>query len=96
MAHKKATGSTTYGRDSHGQRLGTKIADGQIVQAGEIVVRQRGTKIHPGVNMRKGGDDTLYAAVDGIVHFAKKRAPNFTGKLTQRTYASVKAATAAK
>ncbi len=89
MAHKKATGSTTLGRDSHGQRLGVKIADGQVTKAGQIVVRQRGTKIHPGANMRQGGDDTLYAAVDGIVKFAKKRMPNFAGKLQTRTFARV-------
>lgn len=89
MAHKKATGSTTYGRDSHGQRLGTKIGDGQVVGAGQIVVRQRGTKIHPGVNMRKGKDDTLYAAIDGVVRFSKKQKANFTGKLTKRTFANV-------
>ena len=89
MAHKKAAGSTTLGRDSHGQRLGVKIADGSYAQAGAIVVRQRGTKIHPGTNMRRGSDDTLYAAVGGIVHFAKKRASNFVGKLVQRTYARI-------
>ena len=93
MAHKKATGSTTLGRDSHGQRLGVKIADGQHARAGQIVVRQRGTKVHPGVNMRQGKDDTLYAAVDGVVHFTKKRAPNFTGRLEQRTFARVEEAT---
>lgn len=90
MAHKKATGSTVYGRDSHGKRLGVKVADGSFAQAGEIVVRQRGTKIHPGRNVMKGGDDTLYAAVGGFVHFAKKRMANFTGKLVMRTFASVR------
>lgn len=90
MAHKKATGSTVYGRDSHGKRLGVKIADGSFAQAGEIVVRQRGTKIHPSTNMRRGSDDTLYAAVGGFVHFSKKSVANFTGKLVRRTFASIR------
>ncbi len=90
MAHKKATGSTTLGRDSHGQRLGVKIADGSMAKAGQIIVRQRGTKVHPGANMRRGKDDTLYAAVNGIIRFSKKLMPNFTGKLTRRTFANVK------
>lgn len=90
MAHKKATGSTTLGRDSHGQRLGVKVSDGSYARAGQIVVRQRGTKIHPAVNVRQGSDDTLYAALDGIVQFNKKRVRNFTGALVQRTFASIK------
>lgn len=89
MAHKKAAGSTSLGRDSQGQRLGTKIGDGQQARAGQIIVRQRGTKIHPGVNVKKGVDDTLYAAIDGIVSFKKKKATNFHGTLALRTYASV-------
>lgn len=89
MAHKKAAGSTQLGRDSQGQRLGTKIGDGQSTRAGQIIVRQHGTKIHPGANVRRGNDDTLYAAVDGIVKFMKKQAKDFTGKLQHRTYARV-------
>jgi len=91
MAHKKAGGSTSLGRDSHGQRLGVKIADGSVAKAGQIMVRQRGTKIHPGLNVRRGGDDTLYASVAGMVRFAKKRVRNFTGKLVQRTFVRVEA-----
>ena len=69
MAHKKGMGSTKNGRDSASQRLGTKRADGQFVLAGNILVRQRGTKIHPGTNVGKGSDDTLFALVDGTVRF---------------------------
>ena len=71
MAHKKGMGSTKNGRDSESKRLGTKRADGQFVLAGNILVRQRGTKIHPGTNVGIGGDDTLYALVDGTVKFER-------------------------
>ena len=71
MAHKKGMGSTKNGRDSESKRLGPKRADGQYVLAGNILVRQRGTKIHPGTNVGKGGDDTLYALVDGTVKFER-------------------------
>ena len=69
MAHKKAGGSTRNGRDSNPQYLGVKRFGGQAVQAGTILVRQRGTKIHPGRNVGRGGDDTLFALVDGIVEY---------------------------
>ena len=72
MAHKKGQGSVKNGRDSESKRLGLKRADGQLVQAGNILIRQRGTKIHPGTNVGKGSDDTLYALVDGIVKFERK------------------------
>lgn len=71
MAHKKGMGSTKNGRDSESKRLGPKKADGQHVLAGNILVRQRGTKIHPGTNVGIGGDDTLYALVDGTVKFER-------------------------
>ncbi|MDD5793997.1 50S ribosomal protein L27 [Clostridium sp. HCP1S3_B4] len=71
FAHKKGQGSTNNGRDSESKRLGVKTADGQFVLAGNIIVRQRGTKIHPGNNVGKGGDDTLFAKVDGIVKFER-------------------------
>ena len=71
MAHKKGVGSTRNGRDSESKRLGPKRADGQYVLAGNILVRQRGTKIHPGTNVGKGGDDTLFALVDGTVKFER-------------------------
>ena len=69
FAHKKGVGSTKNGRDSESKRLGVKRADGQAVLAGNILVRQRGTKIHPGVNVGIGSDDTLFALVDGTVKF---------------------------
>jgi len=69
MAHKKGVGSTKNGRDSKSKRLGPKRADGQYVLAGNILVRQRGTKIHPGVNVSKGSDDTLFALKDGRVKY---------------------------
>ena len=71
MAHKKGMGSTKNGRDSKSKRLGPKRADGQFVLAGNILVRQRGTKIHPGINVGKGSDDTLFALKDGKVHFER-------------------------
>jgi len=71
FAHKKGVGSTKNGRDSHSKRLGAKRADGQLVLAGNILVRQRGTKIHPGTNVGKGRDDTLFALVDGQVRFER-------------------------
>ena len=72
FAHKKGVGSTKNGRDSESKRLGAKRADGQFVLAGNILYRQRGTKIHPGVNVGRGGDDTLYALVDGVLRFERK------------------------
>lgn len=90
MAHKKAQGSTSNGRDSVAKRLGVKRSDGTKVVTGEILIRQRGTKIHPGVGVRQGKDDTVYAMQDGIVHFMKKRVPDFTGALKLRTFVSVK------
>ena len=71
MAHKKGMGSTKNGRDSESKRLGPKRADGQFVLAGNILVRQRGTKIHPGTNVGRGGDDTLFALKDGKVKFER-------------------------
>ena len=72
FAHKKGVGSTKNGRDSESKRLGAKRADGQFVLAGNILYRQRGTKIHPGVNVGRGGDDTLFSLVDGTVKFERK------------------------
>ena len=71
MAHKKGQGSVKNGRDSESKRLGVKRADGEFVLAGNILVRQRGTKVHPGTNVRKGSDDTLYTTVDGKVKFER-------------------------
>ncbi len=72
FAHKKGVGSTKNGRDSESKRLGAKRADGQFVKAGNILYRQRGTRIHPGVNVGRGGDDTLFAMADGVVRFERK------------------------
>ena len=72
MAHKKGVGSTKNGRDSESKRLGVKKGDGQHVLAGNILVRQRGTKIYPGINVGKGSDDTLFALVNGQVRFERK------------------------
>lgn len=69
MAHKKGGGSSRNGRDSAAQRLGVKRYGGQFVRAGHILVRQRGTRVHPGLNVARGGDDTLFATVDGVVTF---------------------------
>jgi large subunit ribosomal protein L27 len=71
FASKKGLGSTKNGRDSESKRLGAKLADGQFCTAGSIIYRQRGTKIHPGTNVGKGGDDTLFAKVDGVVKFER-------------------------
>lgn len=72
FAHKKGVGSTRNGRDSQSKRLGAKRADGQIVKAGNILYTQRGTKIHPGINVGKGGNDSLFALVDGRVRYERK------------------------
>ncbi|MEW5701066.1 MAG: 50S ribosomal protein L27 [Candidatus Zixiibacteriota bacterium] len=81
MAHKKGVGSSRNGRDSHGQRLGVKAYGGQLVSAGSIIIRQKGTRIHPGRNVGVGKDWTLYATVDGILSFVR------SGR--DRTYAHV-------
>tara|TARA_Y100000588_G_scaffold72662_1_gene75020 strand:+ start:11293 stop:11553 length:261 start_codon:yes stop_codon:yes gene_type:complete len=71
MAHKKGVGSSRNGRDSQGQRLGVKAFGGELVSAGSIIIRQRGTRIHPGNNVKRGKDDTLFAVVDGVVTFER-------------------------
>ena len=86
FAHKKGVGSTKNGRDSESKRLGAKRADGQFVKAGNILYRQRGTKIHPGVNVGRGGDDTLFALVDGVVRFEEKRQRQKTGFCISSSY----------
>ena len=72
MAHKKGVGSSKNGRDSNAKRLGVKVSDGQKILSGGIILKQRGTKIHPGTNVSRGGDDTLFATSDGIVKFTRK------------------------
>lgn len=89
MAHKKAGGSTRLGRDSNPKYLGTKVGDGQIVRPGQILVRQRGTKIHPGTNVRRGADDTLYAVQKGRVKFTQKKRKRFDRSLKLAKYVNV-------
>ncbi len=92
MAHKKAGGSTSYGRDSQGQRLGVKLYEGENAKIGNIIVRQKGTKIRPGINVRMGKDNTLYAAAAGIVRFCDKRIKRYTGELKIKKFANIEAA----
>ncbi len=73
MAHKKGQGSTRNGRDSHSKRLGVKRGEGQVVRPGQIIVRQRGTRVYPGFNVGKGGDDTLFALAEGKVKFERRK-----------------------
>lgn len=89
MAHRKAGGSTQLGRDSISKRLGVKIFGNQKVETGNIIVRQRGTKFHPGKNVKRCGDDTLMAMKGGIVNFSTKKVISYTGKLSNRQYVSV-------
>lgn len=90
MAHKKAAGSTRLGRDSQAQRLGVKVFGNQFAQAGNIIVRQRGTKFAPGANVGRGKDDTLYALATGVVEFKKVMQRKFTGKLKATRVVSVR------
>lgn len=83
MAHKKAGGSTAWGRDSHGKRLGIKIFEGAWANPGNILVRQRGAKYSFGQNVKKGGDDTLYSAIAGFVHFTRRMQRKFDGKMRE-------------
>ncbi|MFC1623336.1 50S ribosomal protein L27 [Patescibacteria group bacterium] len=89
MAHRKAGGSTSLGRDSISKRLGVKIFGSEKVSTGNIIVRQRGTKFHPGENVKRGEDDTLYSIKDGFVKFTKKKVKDFTGKIVKRRFVSV-------
>lgn len=89
MAHKKAAGSTRNNRDSRSKRLGVKKFGSEIVFAGEILVRQRGTKFHAGVHTKRTGDDTIIAMIDGQVQFLKKKVIAFNGNLQKRTYLNV-------
>jgi len=89
MAHKKAGGSSSLGRDSKAKRLGVKRSDGQAVKAGEILIRQRGTKWRAGENVLKGKDDTLYSKIAGIVKFTKKKVTKFDGALKLRTFVNI-------
>lgn len=81
MAHRKAGGTTQLGRDSISKRLGVKLSDGQFAKAGAIIIRQRGTKYHPGENVKKGKDDTLFAICAGTVKFATKKLRKYDNSL---------------
>ena len=89
MATKKAGGSTQLGRDSQGQRLGVKLYAGEFAKQGAIIVRQRGSKIRPGKNVRMGSDDTLFATTNGIVKFTNRRVKRFTGAFKMAKFANV-------
>ncbi len=89
MAHTKSGGSTGLGRDSQSKRLGIKLTHGQHARAGQILVRQRGTQFHPGPNVRRGGDNTLYAATDGVVSMSRRKLKKFTGRLVKTNIVSV-------
>ena len=89
MAHKKAGGSTGLGRDSQSKRLGVKLFAGQKAQAGNILVRQRGTKFHPGKNVGKGKDDTLFAKITGLISFRKLKKRKFDGSLKETKFIDI-------
>jgi large subunit ribosomal protein L27 len=90
MAHKKAGGSTSLGRDSQSQRLGVKLFAGEKANAGSIIIRQRGTKFHAGTNVRRGNDDTLYAVTSGQVSFRNLKRRKFDGSIKLTKYVDVK------
>ncbi|PIT93938.1 50S ribosomal protein L27 [Candidatus Falkowbacteria bacterium CG10_big_fil_rev_8_21_14_0_10_43_11] len=89
MAHKKAGGSTTLGRDSRPKYLGVKLHEGENAKVGSIIIRQRGTKWHPGKNVKKGGDDTIFSLINGAVKFTKKTLKKYDGSLKQATVVNV-------
>lgn len=90
MAHTKAKGTSKLGRDSRAKRLGVKIFGGQKIEAGQIIIRQRGSKFFTGIGTAMGADDTLYAKVAGIVNFKKTKIQKFTGTKINKTIVSVK------
>jgi large subunit ribosomal protein L27 len=92
MAHKKAAGSTSNGRDSQAKRLGIKVYGGQVVRSGNIIVRQRGTKFHPGKNVGIGTDHTLFALTDGKVEFQEKQLRKYDGRVFKNKFVNVVAA----
>ena len=89
MAHKKAGGSTALGRDSQSQRLGVKITHGGHAKAGNIIVRQRGLKFRPGLDVRRGTDDRLFATTDGLVEFKTRKIRRYTGELKSATFVNI-------
>ena len=89
MSHKKAGGSTRLGRDSNPQYLGAKVGDGQFVHSGAVLVRQRGTRIHPGKNVNKGKDDTLFALINGIAKFTQRKRMRFDNALKLAKFVNI-------
>ena len=89
MAHKKAGGSTHLGRDSKPKYLGTKVGDGETIKSGSVLVRQRGTRIHPGKNVSKGSDDTLFATAAGIVKFTNRKRIRFDGTMKTTKFVNI-------
>ncbi|MCX6782220.1 MAG: 50S ribosomal protein L27 [Candidatus Magasanikbacteria bacterium] len=89
MSHKKAGGSTRLGRDSQSKRLGVKVHDGQVIKPGMIIVKQRGTRIHPGKNVKKGNDDTIFAIANGKVKFETRKRKRFDGAMKIAKFVSV-------
>ena len=89
MSHKKAGGSTQLGRDSVAKRLGVKVHDGEVIKSGMIIVKQRGTRIHPGKNVQKGTDDTLFATMAGKVKFSTHKRTRFDGSRKLAKFVSV-------
>jgi large subunit ribosomal protein L27 len=89
MSHKKAGGSTRLGRDSQSKRLGVKKHDGETVKPGMIIIKQRGTRVHPGKNVKRGKDDTLFSIADGKVKFENKKRKRFDGTLKMAKFVSV-------
>jgi len=89
MAHKQQAGSTSNNRDSKSKRLGVKVFGSERVDAGEILIRQRGTKFHAGKNTKRTADDTIISLVSGVLEFSKKKVTAFTGNLTNRTFVNV-------
>ncbi|MFA5127526.1 MAG: 50S ribosomal protein L27 [Patescibacteria group bacterium] len=89
MSHKKAGGSTRLGRDSEAKRLGVKVHDGQIIKPGMIIVKQRGTRIHPGKNVGRGTDDSLFSLANGKVKFSDRKRKRFDGAMKMTKFVSV-------
>jgi len=89
MSHTKAGGSSKNGRDSNAQRLGVKLYGGQVAKAGDIIVRQRGAKWEPGLNVKVGKDDTIYAQIAGFIKYTEKRLTKFTGQKKRKTIVNV-------
>lgn len=89
MSHKKAGGSTSLGRDSNAQRLGIKLHDGQVAKTGMIIVRQRGTRVNPGKNVKKAKDDSIFAMANGKVKFSQHKKRRFDGTLKTAKFVSV-------